>query len=130
MAVESRTDGNQITGWGNCWLWFIVALVLLLWVDLATTLMAADVYGLTAEANPIMRGLLGAGLSITLLIHGIVFLLATIGFAVIVRIGQDLEDRRARRYRRCCLGWIGVLLVIGLVVAANNLALVLIALIG
>lgn len=124
---DDHRDGD---GWRAYWLWFAVALLLLLWVDLATTVAAADHYGLEAEANPVMRGLLEAGISMTLAIHLLVFAVALAGFGVIVNIGRRLDNAAARHYRLCCLGWIGVLLIGGIGVTLNNVLLVIVAIIG
>lgn len=129
-SVGSATTVREDDRWYPCWVGFAVALSLLLWVDLATTLAAAGQYGLEFEANPIMRGLLESGVLLTMTIHLLIFIAALVGFGTVVRIGQSLEGKSANRYRYCCYCWIGVLLIVGIGVAVNNLALVLVALIG
>lgn len=116
--------------WRNCWLYFGIALGLLLWIDLATTLAAAHFYGVGAEANPIMRMLLERGIGVVVLIHLVIFVIAVIGFHLIVLSGQRLDPVRQMRFRNICVGWIGLLIVAGIFVVANNLALVLFAIGG
>ena len=130
MVAKSATRSDRGPSWEQCWIWFCAALVMLLWIDLATTVAAANLYGLEAEANPLMRSLLASGISITVAIHVILFGLAIAGFAVVVAIGRKVETNRRSWYRRFCFCWIMLLLLIGVLVVANNMALVLIALIG
>ena len=130
MGGQFHTETADVAGWARCWVWFLVALIMLLWVDLATTIAAAGFYGLESEANPIMRTLLENGLGVTLAIHAGIFLVALAGFSIVVRVGVGLEEPLQRRYRVFCLGWIGLLLIVGTGVAANNLALVFLAIGG
>ena len=130
MSGQFHSETTDVAGWARCWVWFLVALVMLLWVDLATTIAAAGLYGLESEANPIMRSLLESGLGVTVAIHAGIFLVALAGFSMVVRVGVGLEEPRQQRYRVCCLGWIGLLLIVGTGVVANNLALVFVALGG
>lgn len=118
------------SGWAEYWLLFALSLTLLLWADLATTLVAADIYGLGAEANPIMRWLLSHGFGVTVLVHLAVFIFAAVGFRKVVEIGRSLDGSAARRYRFWCLAWLGGLLAIGFAVVVNNLTLVLVAVDG
>lgn len=106
------------------WRLFAVALGLLLAADLLTTLWAAAILGTGAEANPIMRWLLERGIGTLLTVHLAVLVLASIGFGVVLRIGSALEERRARRYGRYCFCWLAGLTAMGLLVVANNVAVI------
>lgn len=116
--------------WRKHWWWYGVALGLLLAVDLLTTLLATHVHGLGAEFNPLMRLLLHQGVVITVLVHLFVAVIATLGFAHILQIGSSLEGVWRERYRMCCELWLAALLVVGVVVAANNLAVVAVGVVG
>jgi hypothetical protein len=106
------------------WSWFAVALFLLLAVDLLTTAGAASEYGLAAESNPAMRWLLGRGLATVIGVHLTVVALGAFGFAGIVcllRRGRAPYDR----YLAYCIEvWLGLLVVAGLTVFANNLSVI------
>lgn len=123
--VRRLEPGRQLV-WPSHWRRFIVALVLLIWADLASTMAAARVLGLSAEANPVMRWLLAQDLAIVLLVHCIIFLVALGAFAGVVRIGLSLDGRRADWYRIGCSLWITGMIIVGLVVVLNNLALTLV----
>ena len=116
--------------WKSCWWLFGIALGLLLWVDLATTIAAAHFYGLNAEANPIMRALLELGMGHVLVVHLLIFIMATIGFHFIILSSQSLEPAKQMQFRSVCVCWIGFLIVVGICIAANNIALVMIAVTG
>ncbi len=110
--------------WERYWDWFAVALFLLLTVDLLTTMGAALIYGLEAETNPIMRWILSQGAATIIATHLAVLLLAAGGFGMLVRYGEGLTGRAADRFRLSFKLWLGLLIAAGLVVYANNLAVI------
>ena len=116
--------------WRGYWIGFAVALFFLLWVDLATTIVAASVHGLHAEANPIMRWLLAQGLLVTVTVHLLVLALVSLAFAGVMRVGRSLDGSTSRQYRIGCLVWLGTLIFLGLLVSVNNTAVTLIGLLG
>ncbi len=106
------------------WSWFAVGLFLLLPVDLLTTYGAAAEYGLAHEANPVMRWLLPKGVVVTTVVHLCLVVVAVAGFrGVLVAI-----ERTPARLRPPLLYglelWLGLLIVAGLIVLANNLSVI------
>lgn len=101
---------------------FLAALVLLVWADLVVSRTAAEVHGLGAEVNPLMRWVLAQEVWLVLAIHLAVFVFALIGFREIARIGASLTDEWAERFHRLCGFWINAMVVVGAVVVLNNCA--------
>ena len=123
--IEFRTSpATTESTWERYWDWFAVALFLLLTVDLLMTMGATIVYGLDAEANPLMRWVLAQGLLTIVVTHLLVLLLAVAGFGLLIRHGQSLQGRRERRFRLSTELWLGLLVAGGLLVYANNLAVI------
>lgn len=112
------------------WGWFGVALVLLLGVDLFTTLWAASLWGIGAEANPIMRWLLGRGIGFLLVVHAVVLGVAVAGFRIVLGIEAALDGGLRHRYRRCCTVWVAGLVLIGAIAVLNNLLVIAVAAVG
>ena len=106
------------------WSWFAVALFLLLAVDLLTTAGAASEYGLAAESNPAMRRLPGRGLATVIGVHLTVVALGAFGFAGIVRLLRRGRAPYDRYLAYCIEVWLGLLVVAGLTVFANNLSVI------
>lgn len=104
------------------WAWFAAALVLLLSVDLLTTMAAAAKYGLAGEANPIMRWLLARGPLAATAAHLAVAVLAVWGFSRLLGVARRTPAPYDGYLERGIAAWIGLLLAAGLVVLANNLA--------
>lgn len=121
MTAVGHSDGDSL--WPKHWRRFLIAIMLLIWADLGSTLAAVDMVGLGAEANPLMRWLLGHELAIVLLVHMLVFVLTIIAFAGVVHIGQSLDGKQATWYRVGCSVWITGMIVVGVLVLVNNLAL-------
>lgn len=116
--------------WSIYWWWFAIGLVFLLGIDFATTVTAMSIHGLGAETNPLMRWLLGQGIVTTLMVNLAVLFLATLGFSRIVAIGRSLDGTVARRYRQCCSLWIASLVLVGLLICLNNIAVITIGLLA
>ena len=109
---------------GEYWDWLAGALFLLITVDVLTTIYAAHVAGLGAEANPIVRWSLSRGPVVVVAVN----LLAVV---VTVMLFDRLLDRLRRtpapfdRYFALAIElWLGLLLAVGLVVFANNLSVI------
>lgn len=106
------------------WEWVAVALFLLLSVDLLTSLYAAAVVGVDAEANPLMRSLLGQPLAVLLAVHLGVVVLAVGFFYGLMRTYVATPVRFRRPYGYLIELWLGLLLAAGLWVFANNLSVI------
>lgn len=106
------------------WLWFGVAIFLLIPMDLLTTLLAVRQYGIAVEANPIMRWLLGKGLFVVTVVNLVVAGLVIFLFHVaIARIRQVPPSHRSTLIY-VVNGWIGLLVVAGVVLVTNNLLVI------
>ncbi|GGL53280.1 DUF5658 family protein [Halocalculus aciditolerans] len=101
-----------------------LALFVLLTVDLLTTALAVRAYGVGGEANPIMAYLLGSGFAVLLGVHlAVLAVLAALFYALIelaVRAPSPFDEVVAASFEV----WSALLVVAGVVVAANNLAVV------
>lgn len=106
------------------WEWVAVALFLLLSVDLLTSLYAAAVVGVDAEANPLMAYLLGEPLVVLLAVHLVVVVLAVGFFYGLMRTYVATPARFRRPYGYLIELWLGLLLAAGLWVFANNLSVI------
>lgn len=122
MTATAEGLDAKVRQW---WYLFAVALFLLVPLDLFTTLLVVTKYGTVVEANPLMRWLLEQGLVAVLVVN-----LAVV--AIVVALFQAAVDRLRRtppaHHRTVTLAfnvWVGVLLVAGSVLVANNLAALL-----
>lgn len=106
------------------WEWVAVALFLLLSVDLLTSLYAAAVVGVDAEANPLMAYLLGQPLAVLVAVHLGVVVLAVGFFYGLMRTYAATPERLRRPYGYLIELWLGLLLAVGLWVFANNLSVI------
>lgn len=106
------------------WEWIAVALFLLLSVDLLTSLYAAAVVGVEAEANPLMASLLGEPLAVLLAVHLGVLVLAVGFFYGVMQTYVATPERFRRPYGYLIELWLGLLLAAGLWVFANNLSVI------
>lgn len=106
------------------WAWVTAALVLLLAVDLFTSLAAAATVGLEHERNPLMAWLLAQPLSVVVAVH------LAVGVAVTGLFAQVFAALRSlpRSYRRpVALGleaFLAVLVAVGLFAVANNVTVI------
>ena len=119
MAAHRTAFEERATAY---WAWFAGALVLLLSVDLLTTMAAAAKYGLEGEANPIMRWLLAQGPLAATVVHLAVAVLAVWGFSHLLGVVRRAPVPYDGYLERGVAVWIGLLLAAGLLVLANNLA--------
>lgn len=106
------------------WEWVTVALFLLLSVDLLTSLYAAAVVGVGAEANPVMAYLLDEPLAVLLAVHLGVVVLSVGFFYGLMRTYVATPARFRRPYGYLIELWLGLLLTVGLWVFANNLSVI------
>lgn len=122
--MTATTDGldANVQRW---WYLFAVALFLLVPLDLFTTLLAVTKYGTVVEANPLMRWLLQQGLFAVIVAN-----LAVVGIVVgLFHVAvHRLRQAPPAQHRSVALAvnvWVGILLVAGTVLVANNLAVIL-----
>lgn len=103
------------------WGWAAVALYVLLTVDLLTTMAAAEAAGVAAEANPYMRWALAQGLPTLVALNLVALVVLAVLFSAVIslttRAGDPYSDVVALAYEV----WVGLLIAVGLFVAANNL---------
>lgn len=106
------------------WVWFTVALFLLLPLDLLTTLFAVAEYGVAAEANPIMEFLLRQGLLAVVGVHLVVIALVVSFFHVVVARFR-VSNRHSRRLLAPIITvWILILNIAGCLIVTNNILLI------
>lgn len=107
------------------WEWIAVALFLLLAVDLLTTLYAGARLGVEGEANPIMAWLLVQPVTLLIAVHlGAAFLAVACFYALMEMLRQAPPG--VRPYFAFAVElWLGFLLTAGLLVFANNTAVII-----
>jgi hypothetical protein len=106
------------------WDWIAVALFLLLAVDLLTTLAAARLVGAGAESNPLMRWLLGRSILVVIGAHLAVVVLVTGCFRLLVDRLRRTPSPTHYYFALLIEAWLGFLVAVGLLVFANNLAVI------
>lgn len=122
MEAGIRDVDANLRRW---WLLFGIALFLFVPFDLFTTLSAISRYGTAVEANPVMSWLVSRGVLAVLLAHLLVVVLAVAlfhGFIGLVRRAQP-ADRRL--LIRALTGWMALLLLGGVLLAVNNVLVLL-----
>ena len=106
------------------WSWTAGALYLLLTLDLLTTIYAAGLYGHAAEANPLVRQALDAGVPSLVVLN----LLALLAVAALVygyiELLTAVQGVQAWVMARSFELWVGGLVAAGLFVFANNLSVI------
>lgn len=106
------------------WAWFAVALFLLVPVDLLTTLVAVAQHGIGVEANPLVRWLLQQGM-VALAVANLVAAVLAIGlFDATVRAVDGASGRWRGVLVHGVDAWVGLALVAGLALTANNLMVI------
>ena len=106
------------------WDWLAVALFVLITVDMVTTVYAARVVGLTGEANPVVRWSLLRGPVMFAVVNLLAVVTAVVLFDRIVALLLDTPDPYVRYAAAAVEAWLGGLLAAGLLVFANNLAVI------
>lgn len=103
------------------WDWFAVALFVLITVDMITTMYAAWHVGPAAEANPLLRWVLGQGIVTLTVVNLAATILAVGGFYWLLRLVNSTEPPYDRYVGLGVEAWLGALIAAGLFVFANNL---------
>ena len=109
----------------NWWVLFGVALFLLIPLDLLTTLIAVATYGITVEANPVMRWLLQRGLLVTTAVNLVVVGVAVTLFHLAIERIKAVSPAERRVLSAGVTVWIAILIVSGSVLVLNNLLVIL-----
>lgn len=104
------------------WDWIAVALFLLTTVDMLTTIYAANLYGATAEANPLMRFFLTQGIGVLALVNLVAVVVVAALFYAVQRQAHRMRPPHDRYFALLVEIWVGLLVAIGLAIFANNLA--------
>ncbi len=118
-------EREQLDEWtDDYWSWVAVVLFLLIPVDLLTTAGAATIYGAQAETNPLMRWLLTRRLATIVGVHLAVLVVVAVGFRVMVLLLEATDERHQRAFAYLIEAFVGFLLLVGLVVFANNLSVI------
>lgn len=125
MVTEVQKVPKRVARRRRWWKAFALALFLPVPVDLLTTLALVAVYGAGVEANPLMRALIEQGLVAVTVVNLLVVAAATVAFALAVDGIESAAPDRQRRLARGLDVWLGILLVVGVALVANNLAALL-----
>lgn len=121
MGRDSDNLDQSVRRW---WRWFTVALLLLIPLDLLTTLIAVAEHGTAVEANPIVRWLLQQGLLAIVVVNLVVGILAVTLFHVAMEQFRRAAPSTPRPFVLFVNLWIGVLVATGAGVAVNNLLVI------
>ncbi|WP_153952205.1 hypothetical protein [Halosegnis longus] len=106
------------------WSWVAVVLFLLIPVDLLTTAGAATLYGAQAETNPLMRWLLTRRFATIVAVHLVVLVAVVVSFRAMILLLEATDERYQRAFAYGIEAFVGLLLLAGLVVFANNLSVI------
>lgn len=101
-----------------------LAVFLLIPVDMVTTVLAAHQYGVHAEANPLVRWSLQQGLLVFSVVNLIAGVLAIGAFGLLLRTMKNSTGIEFWITARMYELWVSSLIIIGIVVAVNNLLVV------
>lgn len=120
-AVTTRQQADRLEEY---WWWFAVALFVLVTLDMLTTMYAVWAVGPAAEANPLVRVVLGRGMLAYTVINLVAAGVAIGGFATLVRLLESTDAPYDRYVEFGIQLWLGTLIGVGLFVFANNLTVV------
>lgn len=118
MVDRGSVELNEHTR--TWWFWFTIALLLLLPADLVMTVGAVAIYGVAAEANPVMRWLLHEGLTTLVLAHLLIGGLAVGMFQGVIRAIHRSPVSLQAALGRGVTVWLGFMLAAGLLSSTNN----------
>ncbi|MFB6118627.1 hypothetical protein [Halosegnis sp.] len=107
------------------WSWLAAALFLLVTVDMVTTVFAARVHGVGAEANPLVRAALRRGPTALAVVNLVAVVLVAGLFYGLVELLRAMRPRYRRPFAVLLEVFMGLLLTAGLAIFANNLAVIL-----
>lgn len=121
MPNQDRTVDARVEEY---WSWFAVALFLLITVDLLTTFGATVMYGVDAEANPLMRWLLPQGAFVVAVVHVAIVVTAVLSFSGVMTAVRRTSERYQSTLMRVVEVWLALIVSLGLFVFANNISVV------
>lgn len=91
-------------------------------VDMVTTLLVAQKYGIADEANPIIKWALQQGLFAFTVVNLIATVLATLLFVLFIHIIEEAEGKPRYILSRMYGGWTISLTILGIFIAVSNLS--------
>lgn len=104
------------------WSWIAVSLFLLVTVDMLTTIFAAATLGAEAEANPLMAWALNQGVGVLVAANVAAVVLVVAFFYAMLEMLKRSPSRLRTPFALLIEVYLGLLVVAGLVVFANNLS--------
>lgn len=104
------------------WSWIAVALFLLVTVDMLTTIFAAATLGTAAESNPLMAWALRQGVVVLVVANVAAVVLVVAFFYAMLEMLERSPPRLRTPFALAIEVYLGLLVVAGLVVFANNLS--------
>lgn len=106
------------------WRWFAAVLFVVVPLDMVTTMYAAEAVGIAGEANPVVRVAIEHGVLAYAGLNLAAVAVAVGGFWALARVVRADESAYVRYVEVGLALWLGLLLAAGLLVLANNLAVV------
>lgn len=122
MAGQHFNLERRIRLW---WVWFALALYLLITIDMITTMGSIAKYGIAVEGNPLMQRLFQQGLLAVVVVNLAVTAFAGGCFQAVVSLVRRMAPARARYFAYCVEAWLGILVLGGMLLALNNLGALL-----
>lgn len=124
QAIRDELDHGLEPRVREYWDWIAVALFLLTTIDMTTTMYAASLVGLGAEANPVVRWVLGQGFPAFVAVNLVAVCMVAVLFYGLVEMLQATPEPYDQYLAVSIETWLGGLLAAGLIVFANNLAVI------
>jgi hypothetical protein len=118
---QHTPDTPLLTNDKSYWLWFGVALFLLIPVDMLTTAGAIARHGVAGELNPVMQTAFQRGTPALLGLNLAAVLLSSCGFGLVLVMFRRAPYWMHPYLDRWLQVWLGLLVSVGLFVAVNNL---------
>lgn len=121
QSTEGRSLDPRIVEY---WDWIAVTLFMFTTVDMITTIYAARVVGRGSEANPLIEWLLRNGSVLFGLVNLLVLGLIVGFFWALMEMLENTPEPYRRYFEVGIELWLGLLLTIGFLIFANNLAVI------
>lgn len=106
------------------WLYFALGLILVLGIDLLTTLVATGRYGTGVEINPLMRWLLVQDPIVFVAVHVGVAMLVVLLFSRVIESVRCARAPHDVYLESAVRAWLGLLVGVGLFLVLNNLSVI------
>ncbi|WP_439025907.1 hypothetical protein [Haloarchaeobius sp. DT45] len=119
------SSGDLDARFRRYWRWLGAVLFVLVVLDLGTTLVAARVVGVEGEANPLVRWALEQGVVVVVVLNGLAATLVVVLFRLLLETIRATPAHLRSQFMLLFEVWIVGLLVLGLLLVANNMTVIL-----